>query len=1117
MSNAPRQPGFRVHAGRWWLIACVCGWLGACDDTPIGIDGIATDAISDAPTQIGDVRFQDNGPPDAGPDVWGCTSGSCATGYTCFAPGGDVTPTCVPDGAFACAACTSDAVCLGGSCTPVGAEGNFCLIPCVAGGAVSSCPTGMDCVPHGVGTVCVPSNGSCTCRPGNDGAVGPCTDLTATAGNSCVGQRTCSAATGWSGCNAVQPTAETCNGLDDDCNGQTDEGLSGAPCGTGHCQGKIVCTGGISACDGAIAVTETCNGQDDDCDGITDNGFLQGGLYVGGANCGTCGNSCDGAIDHGSASCQLLNGKAMCAAAQCDPGFWPASPKSCAPTVIFSCASCQSADNCGGDPCVGGVCQPMCTDAAPCLPGYDCATNAAGTLSTCQPKSGSCSCTPVNGGAVQTCMNSNDFGACVGEQICNPASGWSLCSAATPKAESCNGVDDNCDGATDEGVGDGTACGVTNQNGTCPGTWTCKGAAGLFCDGVQPKPESCNGVDDDCNGVTDDGWLNPTTLQYDKMNACGACGVNCPSAPPSAEVTCTGQPVASCQTACAPGWVDMDGTLDDGCECLFQSAVDYPDGVDQNCDGVDGDVLDAIFVAKIGSDANPGTLELPVATIGHALALAKVAGKRDVYVAGGVYSGTLDMIAGISIYGGYKPDFKVRDPVSYQSAVVGSAPASGATAAVRCDGILGLDQMPSRLDGFLLIGGDAKTPGASAYGVWVNACDKRFQVTYCQIQASDGAAGIPGGAGENGVAGASGQDGLAAHDIGHDSCSPGDFASGGSGGSGVPCDGVDVRGGSGGTAVCPAYDEDNPPPQCPMAPYVQNPLPQEPGAHGLGTGGGVGGASGADSYIDSQKGVATACSNGKAGCNVCFVPVKPRDGVGGQDGQAGPNGAAGSGGGAAAGAVVNGVWQPGAGGTGGSGQAGSGGGGGGAAGGVEVHDCTATAAQYTDIGGSGGGGGSGGCGGSGGLGGGGGGGSFAVFIVATSTGEVPLLIGSQLFAGSGGAGAAGGPAGSGGPGGQGGKGGQSGEGAQATFCTSQGGNGGAGGNAGHGGGGGGGSGGPSALLALVQVPAAAASTLESQNQLKTVGNGGPGGPGGPSIGTMGAAGAPGIVAKVMQW
>jgi hypothetical protein len=72
------------------------------------------------------------------------------------------------------------------------------------------------------------------------------------------------------------PGEEICNGEDDDCDGETDEDVPGAgdPCGTteGPCEpGVYRCTDGVMECAGGIApAIETCNGIDDDCDGDTD-------------------------------------------------------------------------------------------------------------------------------------------------------------------------------------------------------------------------------------------------------------------------------------------------------------------------------------------------------------------------------------------------------------------------------------------------------------------------------------------------------------------------------------------------------------------------------------------------------------------------------------------------------------------------------------------------------------------------------------------------------------------------------------------------------------------------------------------------------------------------------
>ncbi|MCG8555856.1 MAG: SUMF1/EgtB/PvdO family nonheme iron enzyme [Proteobacteria bacterium] len=78
-----------------------------------------------------------------------------------------------------------------------------------------------------------------------------------------------------------QPMGESlCDGQDNDCDGNTDEGYPvGQPCanGIGACErtGHYVCAAGGNSvlCDAAAAgnpVPELCNGQDDDCDGRSD-------------------------------------------------------------------------------------------------------------------------------------------------------------------------------------------------------------------------------------------------------------------------------------------------------------------------------------------------------------------------------------------------------------------------------------------------------------------------------------------------------------------------------------------------------------------------------------------------------------------------------------------------------------------------------------------------------------------------------------------------------------------------------------------------------------------------------------------------------------------------------
>jgi len=85
----------------------------------------------------------------------------------------------------------------------------------------------------------------------------------------------------------------------------------------------------------------------------------------------------------------------------------------------------------------------------------------------------------------------------------------------TPAPEACNGIDDDCNGTPDDGCvcidGQAQSCYTgppgTQGVGVCQaGIQTCVTGQWGPCEGqVTPTPEVCDGVDDDCNGATDEG------------------------------------------------------------------------------------------------------------------------------------------------------------------------------------------------------------------------------------------------------------------------------------------------------------------------------------------------------------------------------------------------------------------------------------------------------------------------------------------------------------------------------------------------------------------------------------------------------------------------------------
>ncbi|HIN85304.1 MAG TPA: hypothetical protein EYN06_02405, partial [Myxococcales bacterium] len=424
----------------------------------------------------------------------------------------------------------------------------------------------------------------------------------------------------------VEPPEQelACDGLDDDCDNSFDEDFFinsihggddayfGQACGSGDCAGgTVVCTqdaAGISASlvTGAVVCTSwanvsaemanSCDTKDNNCDGVIDGHTLYG--------------SQTGCLQQGECAKNLNNQKVI---GEC---LYDADQKLSSWNCTYDFATyepgteatCDGKDN----NCDGKVDEAFKWSNLPIGAGCDgigacgngqvvCSTSAVGATCSTNPDapgvtvpSESCDLAPLgvdedcdgfinegfNYGLKKWGQGCDGIGQCgSGLVVCN-SQGQATCSTNpdgnTPKntPEICNGVDDDCDGQTDEGLNSFSndpklnckfvgQCNKQNVQATCVnGNWNCNYSNVPNYEGNIET--SCDGKDNDCDGATDD----PASLVIPSNVTCsqkGVCQGIIPSCHGVTQWVCDYQNYSS-------EWVQDEGT-------------NHCDSYDNDCDG----------------------------------------------------------------------------------------------------------------------------------------------------------------------------------------------------------------------------------------------------------------------------------------------------------------------------------------------------------------------------------------------------------------------------------------------------------------------------------------------------------------------------------------------------
>ncbi|MBX7194525.1 MAG: hypothetical protein K1X94_20885 [Sandaracinaceae bacterium] len=435
---------------------------------------------------------------------------------------------------------------------------------------------------------------------------------------------------------------ELCNGLDDDCSGEIDEGLLQMLFRDLDFDGYGASASGMLGCPNRPGYTTT-GGDCDDMDVAQNPGQLE--------FCDMVDNDCDGQVDDNTQAVSWYrdtDGDGFGAAASgteisCEPltsmGYSLLSSDCDDATRAISPAAAEACngrdDDCNGVadfeiPGHPGDFENDDGDAFPDLAcgapfGEDCddrnAATGPGETEICDGRDNDCDA-DVDEGATSAVFyrdaDADGYGSTMGGTIvgCMGMAGYVAsggdCDDSDPArrpgaTETCNGRDDNCDGAADEGVSLAplphaqVACvaGMTtivrcdpnyeNCNGTtsdgceidlttdemncrfCGNLCSSTGGETRECVAGDCRIASCPSGRRDCNGSAVDGCERTIGTTTD----CSDCNDRCALAHVTRQACMSGTCSFDPATDCEPGWADCDGMVATGCET--------PTGTAMNC------------------------------------------------------------------------------------------------------------------------------------------------------------------------------------------------------------------------------------------------------------------------------------------------------------------------------------------------------------------------------------------------------------------------------------------------------------------------------------------------------------------------------------------------------